>query len=232
MSAVVEYLERMGIPFDVMRHATVRTAIGEAYALGVAPEIVAKTIVLDVGPIHVLAVIPASKRVDIKLLRLWLRRNDVHLATEEELMRHYPQYELGALPPLGSLLSSPMLIDPDVVQHDAVVFAAGLRDESVRVWTRDLLAHEHAIVTPITESADTEAERKESMSQAKGSSLAQGSASAVTVAAAASLRLRATGARRVVRVRGRAPGPLPTPSVPIGRSSRAPRSGGPTRSSP
>jgi prolyl-tRNA editing enzyme YbaK/EbsC (Cys-tRNA(Pro) deacylase) len=47
---------------------------------------------------------------------------------------------------------SPVMIDPEVVQHDTVVFAAGSREESVRIRTRDLLELEHALVTPIAES--------------------------------------------------------------------------------
>jgi prolyl-tRNA editing enzyme YbaK/EbsC (Cys-tRNA(Pro) deacylase) len=36
------------------------------------------------------------------------------------------------LPPLGSLLGVPLVVDPEVLDHEVVVFAAGTETESVR----------------------------------------------------------------------------------------------------
>jgi prolyl-tRNA editing enzyme YbaK/EbsC (Cys-tRNA(Pro) deacylase) len=44
------------------------------------------------------------------------------LATEAELAADFPGYELGALPPLGSLLGVPPLIDPEALDHETVLF--------------------------------------------------------------------------------------------------------------
>jgi Ala-tRNA(Pro) deacylase len=163
MSTVTEYLSSKGVPFAILRHAEVRTALGEAYALGVPPEIVAKTVVLDVGGAHVLAVLPASRRLDMHRLREALRDHHVRLASEDELSRDFPQYELGSFPALGSLISAPVVIDPDFIMHDDVVLAGGEGGESIRVRTRDLLAIEHALVTPITERPEEDALVGESM---------------------------------------------------------------------
>jgi len=163
MSTVTEYLRDQGVPFTVLHHAEVQSALGEAYALGVAPEIVAKTVVLDVGPGHVLAVLPASRRLDMHRLRAALRDHHARLASEAELSRDFPQYELGSFPALGSLVAAPVVIDPEFIMHDDVVMAAGERGESVRVRTRDLLAIEHAMVIPITDEPDDEAPDEESV---------------------------------------------------------------------
>ncbi len=161
LSTVTEYLSRKGIPFDALRHADVQTALGEAFSLGIPGELVAKTIVLDVGRGPVLAVVPASRRLDMHLLRDALRRRDIHLATEDELERDFPQFEMGSIPRRGSLLSAPLVIDPEVVQHDMVVFAAGTHEESVRVRMRDLLRLEHAVVTPIASLREEDPPRGE-----------------------------------------------------------------------
>ena len=95
------------------------------------------------------------------LLRDALRRRDIHLATEDELERDFPQFEMGSIPRLGSLLSAPLVIDPEVVQHDMVVFAAGTHEESVRVRMRDLLRLEHAVVTPIASLREEDPPRGE-----------------------------------------------------------------------
>jgi Ala-tRNA(Pro) deacylase len=76
------------------------------------------------------------------------------LATEEELLRDFPDFELGALPPLGSLLGAPLYVDQEVLQHDTVVFAAGSQTESVQLTTADLLQHEQVTTLPLIKHAD------------------------------------------------------------------------------
>ncbi len=76
------------------------------------------------------------------------------LATEQELLRDFPGIELGALPPLGSLLGAPLYVDQEVLQHDTVVFAAGSQTESVQVRTADLLQHEQVTTLPLIKHAD------------------------------------------------------------------------------
>jgi prolyl-tRNA editing enzyme YbaK/EbsC (Cys-tRNA(Pro) deacylase) len=78
----------------------------------------------------------------------------VRLATEEELRRDFPGIELGALPPLGSLLGAPLYVDQEVLQHETVVFAAGSQTESVQIKTADLLQHEQVTTLPLIKHAD------------------------------------------------------------------------------
>jgi Ala-tRNA(Pro) deacylase len=78
----------------------------------------------------------------------------VRLATEEELLRDFPDFELGALPPLGSLLGAPLYLDQEVLQHETVVFAAGSRTESVQLRTADLLQHQQVTALPLIKHPD------------------------------------------------------------------------------
>ncbi len=73
---------------------------------------------------------------------------------EQELLRDFPDFELGALPPLGSLLGAPLYVDQEVLQHETVVFAAGSQTESVQLKTADLLRHEQVTALPLTKHAD------------------------------------------------------------------------------
>jgi hypothetical protein len=58
--------------------------------------------------------------------------------SEEELGRDFPDDELGALPPLGALLDAQVYVDPEVLGHDTVTFAAGTQNESVKMQTQEL----------------------------------------------------------------------------------------------
>jgi Ala-tRNA(Pro) deacylase len=83
-------------------------------------------------------VIPASRRLDVHLAREALGDNRARLASEEELGRDFPDYELGALPPLGALLEAQVYVDPEVLGHDTVTFAAGTQTKSVRMSAQEL----------------------------------------------------------------------------------------------
>ena len=86
----------------------------------------------------------------LRLVRESLDDPDARLASEAELQVDFPGYELGALPPLGSLLGVPLLVDPEVLDHEMVVFAAGLETESVRVAAGELFRDEPLTMLPLT----------------------------------------------------------------------------------
>jgi Ala-tRNA(Pro) deacylase len=139
------------VGFQVVPHRRAFTSLQEARDLGVAADEVLKTVALWTGGKYALAVVPASRRLDLRLVRAALEDPAARLATEAELAADFPGYELGALPPLGSLLGVPLLVDPEVLDHEVVVFAAGTETESVRVATGELFRDEPAAVLPLTQ---------------------------------------------------------------------------------
>lgn len=140
MSNVTEHLERQGVAFEVLPHEPTMTSVAEAHALGVSEDEVVKTVVLDVRTGHAFAVLPANCRIDLAKIRTAINSRHVDFASEEEIARDYPEFELGAIPPLGALVRTPLIVDPGVLEHDEVVFAAGTKSESVRMRTQDLFA--------------------------------------------------------------------------------------------
>ena len=119
-------------------HRQAYTSVDEARALGIEVGEVLKTLAVRTGPGYVLMVIPASHRLDLHLAREALGDSRARLASEEELGRDFPDYELGALPPLGALLDTQVYVDPEVLGHDSATFAAGTQTESVKMGTQEL----------------------------------------------------------------------------------------------
>lgn len=131
MTLVTEHLERRGTPFVLLPHRAVETSLAEARALHLDPGHVGKVVVLviDTGP--ALAVLPADTRLDLEAAARALGTVTIRLASEEEIERHFPEFELGAIPPLTSLLHVPVVVDVEVAQRPSVTFPAGSRRESV-----------------------------------------------------------------------------------------------------
>ncbi len=150
MSVTTEYLEKRGIPFEVIPHEKAFTSIDEASALGIEADEVVKTLLVDAEGGRFLAVVPGDRRLDMKLVEAVLGDKHAHLAKEQELENFYPEFELGSLPPLGGLLRAHAYVDPDVMRHETVVFAGGTQNESIKAGTQDLFREEPITVTRLT----------------------------------------------------------------------------------
>jgi Ala-tRNA(Pro) deacylase len=133
----------------VLPHRQAYTSIDEARALGVDADEVLKTLAVRTGPSDVLMVIPAARRRELHLVRQALGDNHARLATEEELGRDFPDYQLGALPPLGALVGANVYVDPEMLGHDTLVFAAGTQTESVKMQTQELFGAGEITTVPL-----------------------------------------------------------------------------------
>ena len=153
MSVVTEHLQQQGSAFEVLAHRQAYTCADEARALGIDAGEVLKTVAVRVGAGYALMVIPASRRLDLHLVREAVGDNHARLATEEELRRDFAGYELGALPPLGALVSARVCVDPEVMGHDTVAFAAGTQTQSVKMRTQDLFAGAQVTTVPLAKRA-------------------------------------------------------------------------------
>ncbi len=140
MTLVTEHLEQRGVRFEVLPHQRTYTTIDEARILGIDADEVLKTVVLDGRDGHVFAIIPAHHRLDMRLVRQALDDPHAKLADEDEIRHDYPEFELGSIPPIGRLTHTPMLVDPEVLAHDLVVFAGGVQRESIRTRLQYLLS--------------------------------------------------------------------------------------------
>lgn len=106
-SLLMAALDYYGLPFELIPHRPTRTAREEARAVGVEPADVAKTIVLATPNGYIRVVLPASRRLDLAKARAFLGTEDVLLASEEMLAHDYPEFDLGAVPPIGGTGSTP-----------------------------------------------------------------------------------------------------------------------------
>jgi Ala-tRNA(Pro) deacylase len=144
-------LDEAGARYELLPHVRTESAVAEAEVLGIASADVAKTLVVRTPEGYVRAVLPASERIDLRKLRRVRGggKKQVHLASEEQLARDYPEFELGAVPPIGGGRRDPVIIDSRLAERDSLVLEAGSHEESVRISTGDLLRVTEAEVADI-----------------------------------------------------------------------------------
>jgi Ala-tRNA(Pro) deacylase len=150
---VTTVLEAEGVDYELLPHSHTESAFAEAQALGVDPTDVAKTLVVETPDGYARAVVPASARLDLRKLSDFLGtgKKQVHLATEEALARDYPEFDLGAVPPVGGRRRDPVVIDSRLAERESVVLEAGSHDESIRVACTDLFRLTGAKVADISQ---------------------------------------------------------------------------------
>jgi len=140
VDAVVEYLQGMGVDFELLEHEVTMSATEEARATDWPPEQVAKTVVLHDGAIYALAAIPGSERLDLHKLRGMLGASrHLRLASEDEIARDFPSLEVGAIPPFGPMVPAVEVIDSTLARQRQIVCAAGDHRHSVLIDPNEVI---------------------------------------------------------------------------------------------
>ena len=130
---VEELLRQNGVWFEAIPHRTTFTAQRTAEAVHVTGDEVAKTVVLKADDRYVLAVLQATRNVDLERARTALGVKATRLATERELATLFPDCELGALPPFGSRYGLTTLVDEPLTHDAQVVIEGNSHDMAIRM---------------------------------------------------------------------------------------------------
>src|SRR5271169_3676655 len=105
VEAILDFLDGVGIAYELVQHEPVMSAAVEARITHVPPDQAAKTVVLHDGSSYVIAAVPASDRLDLHKLRDLLgATRQLRLASETEIGRDFPTLEVGAVPPFGPMV--------------------------------------------------------------------------------------------------------------------------------
>lgn len=141
---ICEFLDSRHVPYERLHHSPAYTAHRMAQQLHVPGREVAKSVLLRTGSGHyVLAVVPATFRVDLERLREYLGEDRLDLASEEEMEKLFPDCERGAMPPFGSLYKLPTVVDENLAADDEIVFEGQSHEEAIRMTYDDFQGLEH-----------------------------------------------------------------------------------------
>lgn len=132
IDAVTGFLDSSGVSYEVLEHEQTFTARAEAKAAGVSPDDEAKSVLLRLPEGYCVAVIPASEQLDLHKVRD-IVGDSARLATEREMASDYDQFDVGAIPPLGPMLSAREIFDRRLLDHDAIVGSGGDHRHSIRI---------------------------------------------------------------------------------------------------
>lgn len=131
-----DYLDSKGVKYDVIEHAYSKCSRESAHTAHIPGEKLAKCVVFEDWKGYLMAIIPATHKVDINTLDEMVKRH-LELATEEELRDLFPDCEIGAVPPIGRLYGCDVVMDKSLVSHKDVYFEAGDHTDLIHVTGED-----------------------------------------------------------------------------------------------
>ncbi|MEU7618159.1 Cys-tRNA(Pro) deacylase [Micromonospora rifamycinica] len=125
-------------PYDVSPDAPDYGALVAA-ALGVPPERVFKTLVVEVDGALAVAVVPVTGELDLKALAGALGGKRAALA-DRAVAERSTGYVRGGISPLGQRRRLPTVVDVSALAHETVYVSAGRRGLQLQLAPTDLVA--------------------------------------------------------------------------------------------
>ena len=143
-----DYIDSQNVPYETLHHSQAYTAQEVAHSLHVSGKKCAKVVVASGDGRPVLVVMPASHRLNFQELKSSLKVNQLEMLVESELVRLFPDCDLGAVPPFGNLYGIDVWVDRAVASAENVLFCAGTHEDCIRMrysdfakLTRPFLGH-------------------------------------------------------------------------------------------
>jgi Ala-tRNA(Pro) deacylase len=141
---IQEYLESRAIHFDVIEHSHTDSAMRAAQAAHIPGDQMAKPVLLGDDSSYLLAVVPATHRLDLDRLNQLTARSLV-IMNEDEMEIAFSDCDRGALPAIGEPYGIDTVVDIALLKAEDVYFEFGdhehlihLKGEEFRKLTEDI----------------------------------------------------------------------------------------------
>ena len=153
MTPAVTAARRAGIEFEVVEYdagdAAEPWGVGAARALGIAPERVFKTLVVDLsGASLAIAIIPVADRLDLKAVASALGAKRVTMA-EPAAAERATGYVRGGISPLGQRRRLLCVVDESALGFESIHVSGGRRGLEIGLAPGDLVRLVGAVVARI-----------------------------------------------------------------------------------
>jgi len=132
---LLAYLEKRGCPFTRIPHHPMFSAQRLAEELGVKGAEVAKSVLLRTkhGGFYVVAVVPATKQINLAAASRLFRMGPLQFASETEIAERFPDCEFGILSPFGARYGIHTIVDSSFALDGWMYFEATTHSEAICV---------------------------------------------------------------------------------------------------
>lgn len=128
-----QFLDERGVKYVTISHSKAYTAQEVAASAHIPGKEVAKTVMVKINGDMAMAVLPASYSVDFEQLKRATGSSTVELASEDEFKTLFPDCEVGAMPPFGSLYGMHTFMAASLAEDEEIAFNAGSHTELIKM---------------------------------------------------------------------------------------------------
>ena len=132
-------LDELGVPHKIFRHETPVTSFKQAASdRGQRASQIVRSILFRVSEDEfVMALVAGPAQISWKVLRKYLGRSRISMATEEEVLA-VTGYRIGTVGPFGLPNQLKVLIDAGVMLEEEISIGSGMRNTAVILKSADL----------------------------------------------------------------------------------------------
>ncbi|MCK5710703.1 MAG: YbaK/EbsC family protein [Deltaproteobacteria bacterium] len=134
-----EYLDENNIRYVSIDHSPAYTGQELAEAVHISGKEIAKTVILKAGGSYMMAVLPASRKINLDYLEEQITAKGLRLAEEDEIENLFPDCEVGAMPPFGHFYDMPVYAASALSEDEEIVFNAGTHTDAIRMSYNDYI---------------------------------------------------------------------------------------------
>ncbi|TDN95818.1 aminoacyl-tRNA deacylase [Sunxiuqinia elliptica] len=131
------YLDENNIEYITIRHSLAFNAQRVAATTHIPGKELAKTVMIKLDGKMAMAVLPASYRVRLDVLKELTGAKTIELANEMEFKYLFPECEIGAMPPFGNLYDMEVFVAASLAEDTEIAFNAGTHVELTRMAYAD-----------------------------------------------------------------------------------------------
>jgi len=132
-----DYLDQHEIQYVTISHSPAYTAQRIAELTRIPGKELAKTVIVKIDDKFAMAVLPASRRVNLRHMQEAIGADEVSLSSEDEFRELFPDCELGAMPPFGNLYDMGVYVAEQLTEDDEIAFNSGTHSELVKMSYTD-----------------------------------------------------------------------------------------------
>lgn len=131
------YLDENNNEYITIRHSLAFNAQRVAATTHIPGKELAKTVMIKLDGKMAMAVLPASYRVRLDVLKELTGAKTIELANEMEFKYLFPECEIGAMPPFGNLYDMEVFVAASLAEDTEIAFNAGTHVELIRMAYAD-----------------------------------------------------------------------------------------------
>jgi Ala-tRNA(Pro) deacylase len=132
-----EFLDSHKIKYVLISHSPAYTAMEVAQSAHIPGKELAKVVMVVLDGRTCMAVMPATRKLDLERLRQAADASEARLATEDEFRKLFPECETGAMPPFGNLYGVEVYVAAQLSEDLEIAFNAGSHTEVIKLSYAD-----------------------------------------------------------------------------------------------